>query len=457
MSQPTAYARLYSFTDWQTVNPTKPLPASELDAELNSIKASSDQVLTNLAIIQRDDGKLANQTVTAESMSASALALILQGSYNPRGAWVASTAYAAGDLAEFNSATYLCLIAHTSTASFATDKLTKWLLIANGALSGGASTVELFSGTGSQTVFNLATSYTNANSAVVFVSGVAQIPTQNFTLSGTVLTFVTAPPAPSVAGQKNVMVRGTGVEAQLAVDAASTQAANAQGYANAASASSSAATASQASALASQTSATTSASTATTQAATATAQANTATTQAGIATAQAGISTTQAGIATTQASNASASASTATTQATNAAASASTASTGASTATTQAGIATTQAGISTTQAGNAATSAASALASLNTFKGQYYGAFASDPALDPLGAAIGTGDLYFNSAANQMRVYDGTAWVAAYVSLGSALLSSNNLSDVASVAAARNNIGAITNGKAIAAAIVFGG
>jgi hypothetical protein len=244
MSQPTAYARLYSFTDWQTVNPTKPLPGSELDAELNSIKFSSDQVLTNLALIQRDDGKLGNQTVTAESMSASALALILQGSYNPRGAWAASIVYAVGDLAEFNSATYLCLIAHTSTASFATDKVTKWLLIANGALSGGASTVELFSGTGSQTVFNLANSYTNVNAATVFVGGVAQIPTQTFTLSGTVLTFVTAPPAPSVGGQKNVMVRGTGVDAQIAVDGAATQAANALGYANAAAASAASASAS---------------------------------------------------------------------------------------------------------------------------------------------------------------------------------------------------------------------
>lgn len=443
MSQPTAYARLYSFTDWQTVNPTKPLPGSELDAELNSIKANSDQVLTNLALIQRDDGKLANQTVTAESMSASALALILQGNYNPRGAWAASVVYAVGDLAEFNSATYLCLIAHTSTASFATDKVTKWLLIANGALSGGATTVELFSGTGSQTVFNLATSYTNVNSAVVFVSGVAQIPTQNFTLSGTVLTFITAPPAPSVGGQKNVMVRGTGVEAQLAVDNAATQAANALGYANAASASSSAATASQASALASQNSATASASTATTQAGIATNQATTSTTQAGISTAQASTATTQAGISTTQAGIATSQATTATTQATNAATSASTATAGATTATTQAGIATAQATTSTTQASNAGTSAAAALASLNLFKGQYYGVLASNPTLDPLGAAIGAGDLYFNSAATQMRVYDGAAWVAAYVPMAVASITSGTI-DGATIGATTPSTGAFT-------------
>jgi hypothetical protein len=64
MAQPTPYDRLYNFNDWQTVNPTKPLPATELDAELNAIELTTDQIRANLALIQRDDGKLANQAVT---------------------------------------------------------------------------------------------------------------------------------------------------------------------------------------------------------------------------------------------------------------------------------------------------------------------------------------------------------------------------------------------------------
>lgn len=66
-------------------------------------------------------------------------------------------------------------------------------------------------------------------------------------------------------------------------------------------------------------------------------------------------------------------------------------------------------------AASAAASAASALASLNTFKGQYYGALSANPALDPLGNAVGAGDLYFNTGASEMRVYTGSAWVAAYI------------------------------------------
>jgi hypothetical protein len=62
---------------------------------------------------------------------------------------------------------------------------------------------------------------------------------------------------------------------------------------------------------------------------------------------------------------------------------------------------------------SAAASAASALASLNSFKSQYYGPLASDPTLDPLGNAVTTGDLYWNTTANELRTYTGAAWVYA--------------------------------------------
>ena len=60
---------------------------------------------------------------------------------------------------------------------------------------------------------------------------------------------------------------------------------------------------------------------------------------------------------------------------------------------------------------DSAASAASALLSLNTFQSQYYGVLSDDPALDPLGNAVGAGDLYFSSSLLRMRAYSGTAWV----------------------------------------------
>jgi hypothetical protein len=87
----------------------------------------------------------------------------------------------------------------------------------------------------------------------------------------------------------------------------------------------------------------------------------------------------------------------------------------ASAAATSASNASTSASNASSSASAASGSATSALGYLNTFKGQYYGALSSDPTLDPLGAAMNAGDLYWNTTVSQMRVYDGAAWIAAYL------------------------------------------
>lgn len=118
------------------------------------------------------------------------------------------------------------------------------------------------------------------------------------------------------------------------------------------------------------------------------------------------------------------------------AADAATASAAATTATTQAGIATTKAGEAQTSATAAAGSATTAdtarsaaesardaaLASFDSFDDRYLGAKASNPTLDNDGNALAAGALYFNSTSGEMRVYTGSAWVAAYVS-GTGLVS----------------------------------
>jgi hypothetical protein len=93
---------------------------------------------------------------------------------------------------------------------------------------------------------------------------------------------------------------------------------------------------------------------------------------------------------------------------------------------------------SETNAANSATAAASAY---DSFDDRYLGSKTSDPILDNDGDALITGALYFNTTDDVMKVYDGAAWVAAYVSLGDALLGFNNLSDVNSAETARTNLG----------------
>jgi len=115
--------------------------------------------------------------------------------------------------------------------------------------------------------------------------------------------------------------------------------------------------------------------------------------------------------AATSATNAATSATASASSATAAASSASSASTQASNASTSASTASTQATNAASSATAAASSAAAAAASADAFDDTYLGAKSSDPSVDNDGDALTTGDLYFNTSTNRLRVYNGSAWI----------------------------------------------
>ena len=81
------------------------------------------------------------------------------------------------------------------------------------------------------------------------------------------------------------------------------------------------------------------------------------------------------------------------------------------------------------------------LSAFDSFDDRYLGAKTADPSVDNDGNALVGGALYYNSTDEVMKVYTGSAWVAAYASLSGALLVDNNLSDLANAASARTNLG----------------
>ena len=172
--------------------------------------------------------------------------------------------------------------------------------------------------------------------------------------------------------------------------------------ATSAAASASASEVSNAAALVSKNAAATSASTATTKADLATSNGATqvalATAQVVLATEQKTLSIAQAALATTKADNAATSATAASSSQNSATASASTA---------------------TTKANEAAASAASAAASLDLFTDQYLGSKSSAPSVDNDGDALTSGDIYYDSTAEELRYYNGSAWVTAYIAADS--------------------------------------
>jgi hypothetical protein len=135
MAQPTKYTRSYDFTAFSALYPSDQQPGAQIDNELNNVVTSVGQICDNLALIQRDDGLLGNDTVNVDQLSDTVIALIGSGGFKVRGPWVSLTSYALGDLVTSSSSTYLCAIAHTAGV-FATDvAANKFVLIFNASLT----------------------------------------------------------------------------------------------------------------------------------------------------------------------------------------------------------------------------------------------------------------------------------------------------------------------------------
>ncbi|MDB4514577.1 hypothetical protein N9070_00445 [bacterium] len=299
-----------------------------------------------------------------------------------RGDWAAGVAYNKRDLIKdtSNDNVYICQVAHTSSGSLpltTNADYAKWDLVVDAAAAAASAAAAAASASAA------ATSETNAETA-----------------------------------ETNAETAET--NAAASASAASTSETNAAtSESNAASSASTASTAAT-NAGTSETNAASSASAASTSASSASTSASTATTQASNASTSASSASTSATTATTQASNAS-------TSATNAASSASAASSSASAA--------------STSATNAATSASDAQAIKDSIDEFYLGAQASDPTLDNNGDPVTAGDWYFNTTADETRIYSGSAWQVTAISSVGFLTAGNNLSDVLDAGTSRTNLG----------------
>jgi hypothetical protein len=234
MTQPRAYSQTTTFTDHSTVAPSDPHSGANLDTEFVELKQNLDDVNTNLALLQRDDGKLLNTAVHKDSFDQDALAFIgATGSgFTPRGTWVTATAYVSGDLVTNNAATYLTVsTSHTSGSTFAGDLATHWQLIANSAIETTSASIDMHNGDGSNKVFTTTYTYTAVGDVQVFVNGALQA-TNLYTVTntgGNNITFTAASSAPST-GTNNVIIWGATVVAEAAKAGALTYSATANNH-----------------------------------------------------------------------------------------------------------------------------------------------------------------------------------------------------------------------------------
>ena len=111
MPQPAPYTRKYNFTNFQATNPSGQPPGPSMNSEFNAIKVVLDAILARLPFIQRDDGYLANASVTADQLSPS-----LSIGFTLRGVWAPNVNYRYGDGVSMGTVFYRCLSANLSTS-----------------------------------------------------------------------------------------------------------------------------------------------------------------------------------------------------------------------------------------------------------------------------------------------------------------------------------------------------
>jgi hypothetical protein len=123
VSQPPAYIPAHSFVSDSAILAN--FPGQALDVEFQDIKTTTDAIRANLALIQRDDGGLANGIVTYDSLAAS----LQTNGLAPANFWVTGVAYGTGITVYQNGNLYRCAIAHTAGV-FATDLAAgKWTFV----------------------------------------------------------------------------------------------------------------------------------------------------------------------------------------------------------------------------------------------------------------------------------------------------------------------------------------
>ena len=334
-----------------------------------------------------------------------------------RGNWAAATSYNKRDLVKDTTTNniYICLTAHTSSGSQPITTNTdsaKWGLIVDASASTNAASNSSNSANNSS---NFANNASNSANAASNSSNNASNFANNASNSANTASNAQANVAANASAASNSANNSSNFanNASNSANASSNHANNASNFANNASnsATSSSGFASNASN-----------------------HANNASNSANAAAA----SSTTANTAANNSSNASSNSSNFANNSSNSANASATSASGASNSANNA-----------SNSANAASSAQTAaeaardatLAAYDSFDDRYLGAKSSNPTLDNDGNALLAGALYYNTVVPEMRLYTGSAWVAAYVSGGDYLAKANNLSDLTDKPTALVNLG----------------
>ena len=165
MSQPIPYTPTTDFSQQEANNASgrSTVNTAALDAEFAAIETTVDDICENIALIQRDDGKLKDLTVMLHTLSPEVLNLM--GGFNLRGLWESSTAYAVNDIASNGEYTYVCVTAHTSGGSFDSQYWIKFGFTGGADAAQAAANAQSSANSAASSASTASTAATNASNS----------------------------------------------------------------------------------------------------------------------------------------------------------------------------------------------------------------------------------------------------------------------------------------------------
>ena len=136
MAQPNKYTPQTSFAgDVRANKPGRDLiNAGALDRELRYIRVTANGLCDNLALLQRDDGKLKDAVVGVHTLHKDVLMLL--GKYELFGLWEANRPYLQGYVVEHEGKLYVCAESHDANDAMDLSKFKAFGAAGGGALTG---------------------------------------------------------------------------------------------------------------------------------------------------------------------------------------------------------------------------------------------------------------------------------------------------------------------------------
>lgn len=134
MPQPTSYTRATDFSDEESaaVAGRGTLRTAALDAEFDAVQLNLAGLNANIALLQRDDGRVRDGAVELHALAGDVRALLAAGQGVPRGPWLTATAYTLRDIVAQDGNSYICAVPHTSTVFAGDLAANRWLTLSLG-------------------------------------------------------------------------------------------------------------------------------------------------------------------------------------------------------------------------------------------------------------------------------------------------------------------------------------